>query len=123
MKLPVGKISGEELDTLFNQAITYHLDMYVKAITEYDMVELYSNWRTIIRSIEELINISGELKNIDEAEKFLRLRFDFLSDQNLKLLKEVLDILRKRFENNVSVRFQQIAIMSYAINATYQKQG
>ncbi|HRG78646.1 MAG TPA: hypothetical protein PL167_03510 [Cyclobacteriaceae bacterium] len=123
MKLPVGKISGEAVDTLFNQAITYHLNMYVKAIAEYEMIELYSNWRTIIRTIDELINIPGELKNAEEADKFLRLKFDFLNGQNLKLFKEVLDMLEKRFENNVSARFQQIAMMSYAINATYQKQG
>lgn len=123
MKLPVGKISGEALDTLFNQAIAYHLDIFTKAIAEYEMIELYSNWRTIVRTIDELINIPLELKNDGESERFLKLKFDFLNGSNLKLFREVLDILEKRFENNVSARFQQIAMMSYAINATYQKQG
>ncbi len=123
MKLPIGKISGQALDTLFNESINYHLDIYVKAIAEYEMTDLFSNWRTIIRTIDELINIAGELKNPEEASKFLNLKFDFLKDDNLKLFKEVFEILETRFENNVSTRFQQLAMMCYAINATYRKQG
>ena len=123
MKLPVGKISGEALDALFNQAITYQLDIYTKTIAEYQMIDLHSNWRTIIRTIDELINIAGELKDEEEIRKFLDLQFDFVTTKNFAPLKEVFDILTNRFENNVAERFQQITLISIALNTTYEKQG
>ena len=123
MKLPVGKISGLQLDTLFNEVIKYHIDIYFKTISEFEHTNLYSNWRTIIRTIDEIINIPLELDNEDEIMKFLHLKFDFIANQNFDEFKDVLEILNRQFENNVSARFQQIAMMSYAIDATYQKQG
>lgn len=123
MKLPIGKISGPELDTLFNEAIKYHIDIYFKTISEFEQTNLYSNWRTIIRTIDEIINIPLELDNEDEIVRFLQLKFDFIANQNFDEFKGVLEILNRKFENNVSARFQQIAMMSYAIDATYKKQG
>jgi hypothetical protein len=123
MKLPVGKIKGEELDKLFSESIKYHEGIFIKTIAEYEPIELYSHWRTLIRSIDEIINIAGELKTQVESDKFLSLDFDFLNPINLPRFKDVIDILNKSFENNVAERFSQIALMSSAINKSYQSQG
>lgn len=61
MKLPVGKITGEELDKLFSDSIKYHEEIFINTIAEYDPIQVYSDWRTLIRSIDEIINIAGEL--------------------------------------------------------------
>lgn len=123
MKLPIGKISGQQLDDLFKEAINYHVDIFIKTISEYEPAKLYSDWRTIVRTIDEIINIPLELATKDESDKFLKLNFNFFDKQNLPPFKKVIDILEKQFENNVAERFKQIALMSNAINASYQTYG
>jgi hypothetical protein len=123
MKLPIGKISGQQIDDLFNQSINYHIDIFYKTIAEYEPNNLYSDWRTIIRSIEEIINIPGELDSEEECNKFLHLKFDFMDSKNLPPFKDVIDILERQFENKVAERFKQIALMSNAINMSFQMKG
>jgi hypothetical protein len=119
MKLPIGKITGQQLDDFFNEAIKYHIDIFVKTIAEFEPENLYSDWRTIVRTIDEIINIPWELET-KEREKFFNINFNFLDKKNLPIFKEVFDILEMKFENNVAERFKQIALMSSAINLSFQ---
>jgi hypothetical protein len=123
MKLPIGKISGSQLNELFEESIKYHLDTFYKTISEYDPRELYSNWRTLVRSIDEIINIPLELENSDENEIFLGLNFNFFNQDNLYAFKKILELLEKRFDKNVATRFQQLAMMCYAINESFRING
>lgn len=123
MKLPVGKISNKEIDTIFEDSIKYHIDSFYKTISEYDPKHLYSHWRSIVRSIDEIINIPLELSEVAEKVSFLGLNFNFLDHENMAKLKSVLDILEKRFEKNIAVRFQQLAMMCFAIDSSYRSQG
>lgn len=123
MKLPIGKISNREVDTIFEESIKYHLNTFYKTISEYEPKQLYSSWRSIIRSIDEIINIQMELDEIDERDAFLKLSFNFLDYNNLSKLKKVLGILEQRFGKNVAVRFQQLAMMCSAIDSSYRSQG
>lgn len=122
MKLPIGKIEGQQLEDFFKEAINYHIDIFIKTISEYEPGKLYFDWRTIVRTIDEIINIPLELDTKEESDKFLKLNFNFLDIQNLPPFEEVIDILESKFENNVAERFKQIALMSSAINASYQTQ-
>jgi len=123
MKLPIGKIKTEEIDEIFGESITYHIDTFYETISEYEPLSLYSNWRSIVRSIDEMINIPWELDDETEIELFLNLDFNFLNLNNLPKLKVVLDILEKRFEKNVAIRFKQLAMMCMAIDKSYETQG
>tara|TARA_R110002051_G_scaffold325691_1_gene430236 strand:- start:643 stop:2154 length:1512 start_codon:yes stop_codon:yes gene_type:complete len=123
MKLPKGKISGTELDNLFKDSIEYHLTTYRDTIAEYNPELLYSHWRSIVRAIDEIINIPIELKDENEINDFLSLNFNFLQESNLPKLKKVLMNLESRFEKNVAIRFQQLAMMCFAIDSSYQSQG
>lgn len=123
MKLPVGKISGTQLNGIFEKSIRYHIDVFYKTISEYEPLELYSNWRTIIRSIDEIINIPLECDGSDFISKFFGLSFNFIKSNNLPELKEVLDFLENKFEKNIAVRFQQLSMMCFAINKSYEKCG
>ncbi len=123
MKLPVGKISGEELNVLFEESIKHHIDVFYKTISEYEPLELYSNWRTIIRSIDEIINIPMECDDTNFINNFLGLSFNFIESNNFPQLKVILDFLEKNFEKNIAVRFQQLSTMCFAINKSYEKCG
>lgn len=120
MKLSLGKISKNEIDSTFERSIKYHIDIFYKTISEYDPKQLYSNWRSIVRSIDEMINIPMELNDVSEINKYLELNFNFLEPKNLSHLKTVVDILEKRFEKNVAIRFHQLAMMCFAIDCAYQ---
>lgn len=123
MKLPVGKISGEQLNRIFEDSIKYHIEMFYKTISEYEPLELYSNWRTIIRSIDEIINIPLECDEPTFISKFLALDFNFIQSNNFPELKEVLDFLENKFEKNIAVRFQQLSMMCFATDKAYEKSG
>jgi|GEM_PF-4931009 len=122
MKLPIGTISGKDLDIVFENSIEYHINTYRNTIEEYSPKELFSHWRSIVRSIDEIINIPFELKEKNEINSFLALSFNFLEEANLPKLKKILIILESRFEKNVAIRFQQIAIMCFAIDYSYRSQ-
>ena len=123
MKLPIGTFKKDEIDTFFSQSIKYHLDTFYTTISEYEPKQLYSHWRSIVRSIDEIINIPIELSDTNERKLFLNLDFNFLDSNNLPKLKIVLEILEKRFEKNVAIRFHQLAMMCMAIDTSYQSQG
>ncbi|MCH7389460.1 hypothetical protein [Acinetobacter dispersus] len=113
----------DEVDDFFAKSIKYHLDTFYTTISEYDPKYLYSHWRSIVRSIDEIINIPMELSNVTEINLFLGLDFNFLNSNNLQKLKVVLKILENRFEKKVAIRFQQLAMMCMAIDTSYQTQG
>lgn len=123
MKLPTGKILGEQINSLFEESIEFHLEKYYTTFSEFEPQQLYSSWRSIVRSIDEIINIPGELINDKENNCFLELCFNFFDQKNLDKLKRVLEILEKRFEKNVAIRFQQLAMMCYAVDLSYRSQG
>ncbi|HBS87597.1 MAG: hypothetical protein A2W91_15145 [Bacteroidetes bacterium GWF2_38_335] len=123
MKLPIGKIKKDKIDEIFVESIKYHIDTFYTTLSEYEPLHLYSHWRSIVRSIDEIINIPMELDDISEINLFLDLDFNFYDSNNLPKLKVVLDILEKRFEKNVAIRFQQLAMMCMAIDSSYEPQG
>ncbi|WP_343591074.1 hypothetical protein [Flavobacterium sp.] len=123
MKLPVGKISKTQIDELFEDSIKYHLDFFYSTISEYEPKHLYSNWRSIVRSIDEIINIPMELNDPQEINDFLELDFNFLEHKNLPKLKNVLEILEKQFEKNIPIRFQQLAMMCFAVDKSFSTHG
>ncbi|MDD4217867.1 MAG: hypothetical protein PHZ24_11095 [Bacteroidales bacterium] len=123
MKLPIGKINKNDIDVIFEKSIKYHIDTFYSTLSEYHPLHLYSHWRSIVRSIDEMINIPMELDDASEISLFLNLDFNFLNPNNLPNLKIVLDILEKRFDKKVAIRFQQLAMMCMAIDSSYESQG
>lgn len=119
MKLPIGKISGIQVDNVFEESIKYHLDIFYKTISEYEPTQLYSHWRSIVRSIDEIINIPLELDNEGDIDTFLELDFNVTNSKNLPIFVQVLDILKQKFDDKVAIRFQQLLMMCYAINKAY----
>ena len=123
MKMPVGKLSGQALDSFFEESIKYHIDIFTKKIAEYEPTNLYSAWRTIVRSIDEMINIPLELEEEKDSDLFLKLSFDIRVPKNILAFKKVAEMLETQFEQNVSERFKQFVIISHAINKTYEDRG
>lgn len=124
MKLPIGKLSKEEIDKIFEESIKYHINTFYETISEYSPIPLYSHWKSLVRSIDEIINIPLELSDETEIELFLNLDFNLLASNNKEpKLKVVLSILDKRFEKNVATRFLQLATMCMAIDKSYQALG
>lgn len=123
MQLPIGIISGGQLDQFFEESMKYHIDVFYKNIMEFEPAHLYSNWRSIVRSIDEIINIPLELDNTKDSERFLQLNFSFEDQSNIKSMMSVFQILEEKFDKNVAVRFQQLALMCYAIHRSYEKNG
>lgn len=64
-----------------------------------------------------------ELNDVEEIACFLDLNFNFLSPDNLPQLKKVLGILETQFEKNIAIRFQQLAMMCFAIDKSYTSHG
>lgn len=123
MKLPVGKITGKDLEDLFEKSILHHQDMLYKVFSDFEPEDLYNKWNLLVRSIDEIINIPFELKNTSEREVFLSLPFEFMNQENLPKLGAVLTMLQQRFGRDVALRFQKLATMCFAIDASYSTQG
>ena len=123
MKLPIGKLTGSQIDSVFEESIKYHIDSFYKTLSEYNPIHLYSSWRTITRSLEEMINIPLELDDEDEINDFLKLNFNFFNNSNISSLAKVMKILEEKFDKNVATRFQQLVIMLSAINGSYKISG
>lgn len=61
-KIPIGtQISGNEIDSFFNTAISNNLNDFYAVLSKYNGDILFEQWLQLIRSIDELINIPGEL--------------------------------------------------------------
>ena len=123
MKLPVGKITGKDLEDLFEKSIEHHQDMLYEAFSEYEPEDLFKKWNLLVRSIDEIINIPFELKNISEREMFLSLPFEFMNQENLPKFGAVLIILQQRFGIGVAMRFQELAMMCCTIDVIYSSKG
>tara|TARA_R110002126_G_scaffold281587_1_gene429444 strand:- start:2439 stop:3968 length:1530 start_codon:yes stop_codon:yes gene_type:complete len=120
MELPKGTIRGEELNTLFKDSIEYHRRTFYEILSQYDSDTLFHNWRTIIRSTDEMINIPLELKNEEDIEFYLNLFFDFSNPMNYFSLNHTLSMLQKNFDSEVAERFKLIAFISFGLDVTYQ---
>lgn len=123
MKMFTGILEAEELSSFYNDAITYNIEQLNGFIEEYDAESLFHNWRLLIQSIDEFINIPYELKNPIYILEYLSLDLDFSNGQNLRKLEEVRSIIESTFDNGVWNRFKDLAIMLDTINKVYYDSG
>jgi len=121
-EMPIGVLKGQEVDDFFNKSITYHKEIFEKVISEYEPYDLYSNWKTLVRNIDEFINIPFEIDE-DNENKYLSLNLNLMDEKNLTKFKYLLDLLNNKFNEKISQRFMQISSMSFAINQSYIKNG
>lgn len=122
MRLPAGKIEGKQINVIFEESMQYHIETYYNFISKYEPKQLYRNWSFLVRSIDEIINISQELSNYDEIDRFLKLNLTF-ENENFMNIKKVVDMLSLRFGKEVSVRFYKLAMQCFAINSSYKQYG
>src|SRR3954466_13194630 len=118
MKLPKGTFTGEQLDEILEQYIEHNKSVFYTTISQYDPMQLYSHWQSIVRSIDEIINIQFELQDINEKKNFLELNFNFFDDENVSKLKIVIDTIEKRFEKKVADRLFAFVFMCKAVDAS-----
>ncbi|PQJ09613.1 hypothetical protein CJD36_016875 [Flavipsychrobacter stenotrophus] len=123
MELFTGKISGKQLEDFFTNAIEHQKQNINNAIQEFEMPQLFNNWRILIRSIDEIINIPYELKSAEETGHFLELDFDLLETDNINRLNSELGIIRERFGIQVAERLEKLCMMSFLIHEEYQHNG
>lgn len=115
MKLPIGKISREAITQTFEESIRFHMNVFYETLSDYEPHHLYSHWRSIIRSIDKMINIPLELDQQEEVNMFLGLNFNFFNARNLEDLNRILPLLEKKFDKNIAIRFNQngLDVFSY----------
>jgi len=120
MKPAVGTYQDkDEIEKVFLAHIQFNTDTFTKVIGAFAANPLFYQWRTMIRSIDELINIPLEIEN---AQAFMGLSFDFITDPgdiNKAQLKQISDQLTKAFDSEVAQRFCQIALMCGVSNVMY----
>lgn len=121
-EMPIGTLHGQDIDDFFNKSIAYHKEVFENTLSEYEPFDLYSNWKTFVRNLDEFINIPFEI-DIDDKKKYLSLGLNLMEENNLPNFKYILDLLENKFNKKISQRFMQIAMMSSAINASYIKCG
>lgn len=122
MKMFTGVLKEQELSSFYNSAIKYNINQLNNLIAEYDAVSLFENWRLLIQSIDEFINIAYELKNPINRLKYLSLNLDFTNRQNLVKLGELRSIIENTFDIEIWNRFKNMAIMLGSIDKTFQDQ-
>lgn len=120
MKLPKGTIRGKELNTFFKDSIEYHRRTFYEILSQYDSDTLFHNWRILIRSIDEMINIPLELGSEKYKNAYLNVAFDFSNLNNFPLLYKALNTLQENFNLDIADRFKTLAIISFSIDAAYQ---
>jgi hypothetical protein len=124
MKNPVCEFSGNELKKILNEQTVKHTNGIYQKLKDLDPIDTFYKWHNIIRSIEEFINIP--LFGIDKNKNYQKiiskqLDENFLS--NPKEIKEITDILKESFGENISNRFFQLMLMTTAINLAFKSQG
>lgn len=120
--MPIGiKISGAEIDSYFEDAITNRLDDLFSILSNYNGDILFEQWTKLIQSIDELINIPGELEE-DEFFIFLSLKIntDTCNDPHYY---QCLDILEKNFNINVAKRVGLLICQSASIIYSLRHNG
>ena len=123
MQFPVGKIVGKQIDELFQTAIKYNLSAYYDALDKFQPNYFYDNWQRLVRSIDELINLPLEIEDDKFFNDFISLDFDFSKASNGMQFQHVCSLLKSKFNENVSSRFQHLVMMSFAIGKAFEMQG
>ncbi|WP_295230353.1 hypothetical protein [uncultured Chryseobacterium sp.] len=114
IKIPIGKMSGDRIDSLFQRLINGNINQFYSILSQYDKESLFQHWSTLVRSIDELINFPSELFD-DENEllEFQMLNCDFEDENNARSLMETCQLLRKRFGDEVAKRFIDLFMMAF----------
>lgn len=124
MNNPVGEFSGEELRELLNEQVEKHSDSINKKLRDLDPIDTFHKWHNIILSIEEFINIP--LFGIDEKQKYkkiLSMRLDGSFISNPDGIKEINEMIKESYGENVSSRFSKLMLMTASINLAFKSKG
>ncbi|WP_316838934.1 hypothetical protein [Pedobacter gandavensis] len=105
-----------KIEELFKNIIIYHSQMFDQLIGEFSADSLFENWRSLIRSVDEIINIPMEL---DDREPYLKLRFEMMSSKGRQDFEKVVALVHSNFGAEVAKRFKLLAIMSLSIDHAY----
>ena len=119
MKLPQGKMKTEELNAFFEESIEYHIKSFYDKISEYEPISLFNDWRLLLQCIDELINIPFEIKNDENLNLFLNSKIDLKDQTSFLTIKNTMDFLKERFDENVARRYYQIMLMTSSINLAF----
>lgn len=121
MKSPEKKMEGEELDEFLKNARHYSINSIKDYFTKYEPVCLYHNWRLLIRSIDEFINIPWEIDDSIFRNEFMNLSFNLINKAELHKFMAVYQKLEIQFGKDVSIRFLNFGKMNFASTMAYQK--
>ncbi|MDQ6532128.1 hypothetical protein [Flavobacterium sp. LHD-85] len=113
MKTPKEKLSGDQLDEFLKSASDYSMDAIKKHFSRYEPVSLYHNWRLLIRSIDEFLNLYHEIEDQNTANSFMELSFNFKNDAELAKFMDVNSKVESQFGHEVAFRFLNFAKMNY----------
>ena len=115
MKLPVGTLKGEALNNFLYTSMQENVQAYYQKFAEYDPEFLFTNWKKLIRCIDEFINIPFENKH----EEFIALYYCFKAEKEYKndhIEKILVEEITANFDSQVSDRFIEFSLMCSRLN-------
>lgn len=113
-------LTKEKVNSFFEKSISYHHNSFIDFIKTFEPESLYFQWRNLIRSIDELINIPIEL-NQKYKNQFLCLKIVLCKQKDMNEFENIIIMLKNEFDQKVSDRFKTIYLMTYAIKFAYSQ--
>jgi hypothetical protein len=110
-----------EIEKVCLAHIQFNTDAFAKVLFAFSANPLFHQWRLMIRSIEEMINIPLEINNIPF---FSSLRFNFVNDpddKNKAHLAKLSNELTAIFDKEVATRFRLLSLMCNTSNEIYNQ--
>jgi len=83
MQLPTGKISGQQLNDVFENLLPTTWVFFMTPFQRMNRSTFIVVGEPLSGTIDELINIPGELENAEDTARFLSLSFDFLTPDQM----------------------------------------
>lgn len=123
MTLPNHILTGLELDSFLESSQNYSLTSIKDHFAKYEPTSLKKNWFSLLRCIDELINLPWEIEDDNLRNEFLALSFNLLDKVELKKFMFVLEGIESQFGKEVSTRLFQFAQMNFASTMAYESKG
>lgn len=118
-KVPTGTYSDKTtIEQIFLNAAEYHFKMFDDKIAKFQSAKLFQDWRMLIRSVDEWINIPLELP-LTVRNQTGALTLELLSPARMEVIAPVLNQIRQHFGTDVAMRFVSLFGMTTVLKKTY----
>lgn len=124
MKFEPGTYNGGEAKAILEAVLKENIEEFSELLKPYNKSNLIDNWKLLLQTIDEFINIPFEFDNEQDSERFLSTRLDVENERGqMLLLISLRNWLEEKFERKIAERAFKMCLMIYAIRKAFLLEG